>query len=180
MQTPRTGPNRAAKWQKWSKVHLHIYLLEWASPEALWGGAGIFVPPSMVNQKEMAQLGLWKAQITSRWNVCTNLWQLTTAQPGSPTWQGPSQGLSPGGPPCKRRARGLIARQSGQQYIAPLCAGMGLPRSTPVAGLASLYLNLWSPEWERPDRAWAGPDKCYCRYGCLRDVLQISRRCIHV
>ena len=46
-----------------------VYLPEWASPDALRGVAACFVPPSMVTQKDTAQLGLWKAQITSRWDV---------------------------------------------------------------------------------------------------------------
>ena len=64
-QTPRTGPNRPAKWCKCIQGTLQNYLLEWASPEALRGGAGIFVYPSMMAPTKTAQLGLWKSQITS-------------------------------------------------------------------------------------------------------------------
>ena len=48
-------------------------------------------------------------------------YQLATAYPGIPTWQGPSRGLSPGYPPRKRRARGLIAQQSGASAFKVHC-----------------------------------------------------------
>ena len=69
-QTPRTGPNRPAKWSKSTQSTLHNYLLEWTLPEALWGVPGIFVHPSMEAQQPTALLGLWKAEMQNQ--GCSN------------------------------------------------------------------------------------------------------------